>query len=668
MKPIPTTLALGATLLALPCSAGLLPDGTFDVGEASWPTASGGDGTFTFDFPTDSGNPGAYGRIEASGPGFGIFISDGGEVTTLDSLGLTAGGTYTFSQDMIVEAGTSVGGLKVEFYTGGTLVPGSESTGDLFPDAIDGGASWQTYDFPISIPAAADGIKVVLLWGNDSTVGFDNIQVDPTPISQGAIKNNDFSLGSFAWSEIGTAGETSWDYPATGGNPGGYGVMTNSGVGFGIWIANNNQVITLDELGLSAGDTAIFQQDMIILSGGNVGGLKVDYFSGGNFVNSTGDMDPAIIGDGDTWETYSFPFVIPAEIDGIPIDGIKLVPLEGQASSVGYDNLRVTVQPAPLEATEGGELVEGTIVSWTPTNVDKLHQPQRSFDGIEWVDFGPAYPGTDTTSLLDPNPAPFYRISEENATGGSILVNGDFEIADLVDPSCAENWLCFSPSGQEPSLYTLDTFSGNHSIRLAVQNDETPTPNNSEIQQNLGNAGGFVTPGETYTLSFYAKQISSGVSYVQNYRIEWFDENGPISGSGFPFTPFSGGDGAWTQIVSPATTAPANATGALIQIFGATGAVPSVDAKGEVLLDNVELIPAGSGEATILETTQSEGIGIFAQTRNGQLYQAQVSDDLFIFDNISGVFEGNGEPVGAGTAVEGSKRFYRLLEVEAEEN
>ena len=50
--------------------------------------------------------------------------------------------------------------------------------------------------------------------------------------------------------------------------------------------------------------------------------------------------------------------------------------------------------------------------------------------------------------------------------------------------------------------------------------------NGSEIQQNTANVNsalGAVTPGKTYRLSFWAKQISSAVSYVQQFKVSFLD-------------------------------------------------------------------------------------------------------------------------------------------------
>ncbi len=115
-----------------------------------------------------------------------------------------------------------IGGFKVDFFNGGD---GVGSTGDLFPNLIGDGTTWETYRFPITIPSTADGIKVVPLWGAGSVIAYDNICVDPTPIPA-VIPNGDFELGASRWLPIGA--DTEFEYPVADGNPAGYGVITHS--------------------------------------------------------------------------------------------------------------------------------------------------------------------------------------------------------------------------------------------------------------------------------------------------------------------------------------------------------------------------------------------------------------------------------------------------------
>ncbi len=137
-------------------------------------------------------------------------------------------------------------------------------------------------------------------------------------------------------------------YPATGGNPGGYGVMDNTGGGgWGIWVGGNDAAIDLATMGLSANFTYNFVQDMKIVTGTDIGGLKIESWGPSGKISDSGDMRPSVSGHNTAnWETYSFPYTIdPAAT------GLKIVPLWGANSSVAYDNIGVIVPlSSPLSA------------------------------------------------------------------------------------------------------------------------------------------------------------------------------------------------------------------------------------------------------------------------------------------------------------------------------
>ena len=478
--------------------------------------------------------------------------------------------------------------------------------------------------------------------------------------------NGDFESGSTSWSEVTSGpGFYTFSYPSTGGNTDGYGIIDATQASdqdsFGAWVGNGDDFITLRSLGLRAGFTYLFTQDMILLAGDNLGRLKIDFFTGTNFISTTNKLSSDLIGDGNTWETYQYEIEIPAGVDQI-----KIVPESGASSSVGFDNISFDptpilppIQSSLVQANSAPQLAEGTLVSWIPTNLDTMHQPQSSQDNITWFDLGPAFLGTDTTTILDPNSAPFHRVVETDPAGQQALINGDFEIAD---GSCAQAWTCLG--SQDPTRIETDDFSGSASMRLAAQNDDGGDPNNSEIQQNLINAGGFVIPGETYTFSFMARQVSFGVSWVQTYRLQWLDSNNAvIEGASVGFNPIPEGDGTWTEVSIPNLVAPAQAVGVFIQIFGATGAVPGASAQGEILIDNLSLSLGGTGEFTILATTSEPGIGITQLAQSGVTYKAQESEDLQNFTDLTGTFIGNGQIMGAGIPDGGPSHFFRLLEI-----
>lgn len=495
-----------------------------------------------------------------------------------------------------------------------------------------------------------------------------------SPLCQAELfTNGDFENAGTTWEEVSGGGTFTFDYPTIDGNDGGFGVIdhTAANEGFGIWVGNDGQPLTLSELGLTADSTYDFTQDMKILAGSNVGGFKLDFTNAGEPAGTTGDLRESLIGDGSTWETYTFRIAIPPGVDGF-----KVVPLWGVDSSVGFDNIGFDptpilppVEPPVIEPGSEPQLSEGTLVSWVPTNAEKVHQPQSSQDGTTWTNLGPAFPGTDTTTILDPNSAPFHRVQEEDPVGEQAIINGDFEIEAEVSihPDQAENWGYFG--SQLPTRIETDSISGGASLRLACQNDDGAAPNNTEIQQNLINAGGFVTPGETYTFSFWTKQISYGTSWVQNYRIQWIDSGGTVISGGDPnFKPIENGDGSWTKISVPNIVAPAQAAGVFIEIFGATGAVAGEMAKGEILIDDIRLSIGVAAEPTNLSTTTEPGIGITQLAQSGVTYKAQQSEDLQNFTDLTGIFTGNGQVVGAGIPDGGPSHFFRLLEIKEEPN
>ena len=648
-----TNLVLGTCLCA---HADLFPNGDFSTENgASWEEVPGGGGTYVFEYPTSGGNNDGYGVIDhsANDGGFGIWVSSDGNILTLASLGLTAGEAYNFTQDMTLINGSDIGGFKLDYFNGSN---GAGSTGDIRIPMIEDGSTWETYTYTITIPQGVDGIKAVPLWGEGSTVGYDNIGFDPTPVSQLPIPNSDFEAGSSNWLEVEGGGGSRWDYPSAGGNPDGHGVITKGENGWAILVANSGAVLTLDSLSINTGDYVTFQHDMRIISGTTIGTLKIEFYDGETLLSDSGEVRPSIIGDGSTWETYSVPVTVP---DGA--DGLKVVLVAGIGSSVGFDNIVYSVgqPPAPPEDLVGTEIVNGTMVQWIANDDQKLYQPQFSQNETSWSNLVAPIFGDLVQEAFDPVGAPFYRVVVSEPVQGEALVNGSFETSNFGDPACAESWSCLG--SQVPTLINTDSFGGSNSIRIAVQNDAAGAPQNSEIQQNIGDVGGFITAGETYNFSFKAKQISQGTSYVQNFRVQWLAFNGAEVGGAVTFTPFSGGNGTWEDIVLNGLTAPAGAETALIQIFGATGAVDSVDAKGEVLIDDLSLAPASDTPDTFLTTTQAPGIGIQFPTRAGVSYRVEESEDLVQFIPIGAPFIGNGETAAVGDSDFEVFKFYRII-------
>ena len=158
----------------------LVPNGDFSIPgpSADWFEVQGGN--FVYSYPTTGGNPNDFGIIDGTpvGTPWAIWVNGNSFPLSLTSLGMTAGNSYTFKVDMKVLSSapnTNLGGFKVDFFTGGAMIG---STGDMRPSPAGHNiAAWETYDYSVTIPIAADGVKLVPLWGPNSAVGFDNIRV-----------------------------------------------------------------------------------------------------------------------------------------------------------------------------------------------------------------------------------------------------------------------------------------------------------------------------------------------------------------------------------------------------------------------------------------------------------------------------------------------------------
>jgi hypothetical protein len=194
-------------------------------------------------------------------------------------------------------------------------------------------------------------------------------------------------------------------YPDTGGNPGGYAEIDATAATlpyYGVLVSNGRLQLPLAALSLTAGQTYTFAMDMKLISGTNIGGFKVDFVPSG----STGDMYPALTGDGSEWATYSFPVTIPADAVGL-----KLVPLWGPASVVGYDNIRVAGPFAASIANAGSDVK----ISW-PSVTGRTYQVRKSGDMVNWAPFGTSAEGNGSTfSVTDPVAPPgksFYQVIE----------------------------------------------------------------------------------------------------------------------------------------------------------------------------------------------------------------------------------------------------------------
>jgi hypothetical protein len=236
-------------------------------------------------------------------------------------------------------------------------------------------------------------------------------------------------------------------------------------------------------------------------------------------------------------------------------------------------------------------------VSWTAQSTN-VYQPQSSPDNSTWSNVGSQINGNTTTSIVDPANAAYYQVLEYYPVTTEVVANGGFDYDTGLSPDTAQNWN--SLQSQPPVWINTDGHAANGCMDLAVTNI-TATPNGSELQQNTLMQGNPVTPGASYNLSLWAKQISSGVSYVQQYNVQWLGSGSVFLGQS-GFVNFTGGNGTWAHITQNGIVAPAGAVTALIQIIGSTGAV--LGGYGEVLVDDVSLTEtAFTGGPNVLAPT-----------------------------------------------------------------
>jgi hypothetical protein len=468
-----------------------IADSGLELAAGSW--QDGGNDNTTFTYYTDGGvdNTG-YAEMSHSGEGFGVLVANNNTIISLADLGMTGGNAYNFTSSMANFGGDNIGGLKFEYFTGTTNI-GNSSSEPAFT-GTPGDGVWNSYTHTAVIPAAADGIKVILLWGADSTVGYDAVSYDNTPVSTDPIINYDFENGGASWNFVGGGADQS--FSATGGNPDGYGILDHtSGSGWGsLWVANGDTKIDISTLDLVADNTYEFVVDMKIEVdengaplGDSVGRLKIEYYGADDAgLGNTGDMVTGFVaGDGTTWTQYSFPATLPAGTETI-----KIVPLNGPNSKVGYDNYAVRTPVSKSIAVSAG--ANGTITAGAVTTTAvSTGIPNADFEsGLD--NWGSALSGEATTSAENG-----YGIIDHSAGGGwgAVLVaNGDAPIA-------IENFDGIAPGNTHDFFMDMKLLSGssNGGLKLEFKNaDGGAISDTGDMKPDLIGDG---TTFETYTFN-----------------------------------------------------------------------------------------------------------------------------------------------------------------------
>lgn len=273
----------------------------------------------------------------------------------------------------------------------------------------------------------------------------------------------------------------------------------------------------------------------------------------------------------------------------------------------------------------------GVELSW-PTSTNNTYRPQWSLPpgAGPWTDLTATSPGSGTTNTFFdavPNGARQYQVLEivpATAPTAGLPVNGGFELGNGVT---ASNWT--TAASQPPVRTSAQAHSGSFSMRCLITN-VMASPGEGMLEQFIAAQGGSVTGGQTYEFSFWARQVSSGPSYVQQYQLQWLNGSGGVVG-GTGLVNFNGTIGTWIKISVPGLTAPASAVNARIFFRFVTGAV--LGGHGEVFVDDVALEsgvapPSVPGSTNILQATTRAVAKITWPTTMGVAYQPQSATHL----------------------------------------
>ena len=199
-------------------------------------------------------------------------------------------------------------------------------------------------------------------------------------------------------------------------------------------------------------------------------------------------------------------------------------------------------------------------------------------------------------------------------------------------------------------------------MRSALTN-VSATPSEATLSQLVVAQGGIVVSGQTYVFSFWARQVTAGPSYLQQYQVQWLNNvGGGAGGSGL--VNFNGVIGSWTKLSVTNLKAPANAVEARVLFRFVTGAVAG--GHGEVFIDDVSLDSgggvAGPGETNILQATIQPSGRISWPTLAGTEYQPESTTALGsgTWTNFSPMIPGDGGTKSLLVPMTRPQEFIRL--------
>lgn len=317
---------------------------------------------------------------------------------------------------------------------------------------------------------------------------------------------------------------------------------------------------------------------------------------------------------------------------GEPVDTVAVLPGKLTVKVDGGTN-------APSQIQLGIEA--GAQIGWPTTNGTTwtLQSASELGTNATWSDLaGPSAGNGSTNTYFDPlwpSLHQQYQVLVSTLGSASVVVNAGFEAGS---GGAASNWT-FNGS-QPPARVTADAHGGSYSLQLFVTNSAS-TPNTSGFGQNVNAQGGTpIVGGQTYNFSFWARQVSSGVSYVQNYRISWLNSSGgTISTVGW--SGFTAGNGFWSQVAVNNLVAPINAVNAVVEFYSATGAV--LNGYGAVLIDDVALSYATPSQTNVVSAALTPAVRVRWAASADKLYDVQSAGaDLSTWTNLVSSVAGNG--------------------------
>lgn len=302
-------------------------------------------------------------------------------------------------------------------------------------------------------------------------------------------------------------------------------------------------------------------------------------------------------------------------------------------------------------------------LSW-PTSMGNTYQLQwLPAPGGSWTNLGTTVAGDGSIhSWVDPVPSGQrnYQILEVIPGMSAVLtlpVNGGFELANGVSPA---NW---STSGsQPPARFAADARSGSFSMRSSLLNAGSAASEGG-LNQLLAAQGGSITVGQSYNFSFWAKQLSAGPSYVQQYQVQWLNQTGGVLNGGTGLINFNGTQNTWVKFSNNNLVPPSGTVDARVLFRFVTGAVAG--GLGEVLIDDVLLDAGNSGPGTpdvvhVLPVTSQPVAWISWPSASGTNYQPVSSTDLTTWSEIPPLITGNGDMKSITVPMTKPAEFFRL--------